>query len=472
MRRRLFILWVFCMSFWAESSSQTLTQAKNWYLQNDYQKALPVFGNELKKRPRDPSLNLWYGACLLETGKTELSKSYLETARQKSIMDADYFLARYFMKIDLPDSALVLINHYLAFPKLENAKKDAAINLKTDIETHLGNLQKVEDICFIDSIIVLKSALYTTVKISPDAGTIVPVKPAFPDAAKTLGMAYLTEKNDRGFYASAYPDKGYDIVARHRLLENWDKEEPLSNIINSEADEMNPYYLSDGTTLYFASNRPGTFGGFDLYVTRQSKNNTYLLPDHLNMPFNSPANDYFLIIDEFSNRGYLATDRNQPKGYVAIYTFLPNPTNVMLQGKSLQELQDFANIRSIKATWEGKNLDSLLQQPKKPVFDTVSHEPDIVFIMNDQLSYHQESDFVSSEARNLYRTYRTLNKQLIEESQTLNKKRECYLQAGTEQKAKLTEEILKLEKDVFSLKQQLPVLETQIRNLELSKRSK
>jgi hypothetical protein len=471
--KRKFCILALCLAVIDFSlEAQTMVQARTWYSQKEYLKALPVFRKELKTKPKDPNLNLWYGASLFETGKTYDALPYLVFAREKGIPDAEFYLAEYLLKREAPDSALVLINHYLGNPSIDIAHKDAAIELKSSIESVLANLQKVEDITIIDSVIVLKSALYSTVKLSSDAGRIAPARPTFPNVPKASGAAYLPEKDDKALYADQLPGKGLEIVVRHRLLNDWDDEEPLSDIINSVSDELNPWLLSDGTTLYFASNRPGSLGGLDLYVTRMGKNDTYLLPDHLNMPFNSNSNDYFLLIDEFTNRGYLATDRNQPKGYAAIYTFIPNTTTVLVQGKSLKELHDLAAIRSIQATWAGKDMEALLKQPEKPVLMTHSDQSGMVFVLNDEFSCYNENDFVSPEARDLFRTYQKEHERFLEATETLQQMRETYLNSDAKKQAELSGKILKLESDMLSLKQELPELETLIRNTELSVRLK
>jgi tetratricopeptide (TPR) repeat protein len=471
MSRKGFLLSLFVLVVAFGIQAQSLNQAKIWYLQKQFQKAAPVFKREIRNRPKDPGLNMWYGACLFETGKPEEALPFLQAAAVKSIPDADLYLAKYWTVNALPDSALVLVNRYLANAKLDDARKDEALELKNTIEATLGSLQKVEDICFIDSIVVLKGVLYNNLHISQDAGTFVPARAQFP-SSKSNGAAYFPQKNDRAYYGNLITDKGYDIVARHRLLDDWDVEEPLSDIINSLSDEINPYFLSDGTTLYFASRRPGGLGGFDLYVTRQNKSGSYLLPDHLNMPFNSKDNDYFLILDEFSNRGYLATDRNQPKGYVAIYTFLPNATTRFVKDKSLQEMRDLADIRSIQATWAGKNVDSLMRQQVKTVLTTRNDGQAVVFILNDEFSCNRESDFQSDQARELYRTYCDESSRLNVAGILLDKMREQYLNSESDEQARISGDIIRLEKEVLSLKKSLPELEMKIRAEELSKRMK
>ncbi|HEY5499077.1 MAG TPA: tetratricopeptide repeat protein, partial [Bacteroidales bacterium] len=78
--------------------AQTLSQAKILYAKGAYKEALPAFKEALKTRPSDPSLNLWYGACLLETGNMEASLPYLKIAGNKRLPEADRYLANYYLK--------------------------------------------------------------------------------------------------------------------------------------------------------------------------------------------------------------------------------------------------------------------------------------------------------------------------------------------------------------------------------------
>jgi len=470
MKHRILFLYLFFIIGSSSLLAQTLSQAKDLYVKGNYEKASHIFQKEIRTKPNDASLNLWYGVCLLETGKTNESLSYLQKAASKRIPEADRYLAKYYLNAFSPDTAMIHIDKYLANTRISDVNKQKAIELKTSIESFSEQLQRVEDICFIDSIILPKSELFSFVRLSKEAGNIVNAHTAFPEAPISAGSAYFPERNDRAYYANEYPGKGLDIVARHRVLEEWGEVEPLPEIINTEANECNPFFLADGVTLYFASNGHGSMGGYDLYVTRLNRStNTYLLPDHLNMPFNSTANDYFLIIDEFTKRGYLATDRNQPDGSVAIYTFIPSTIKKMVQGKSIKELKDLAEIRSIKASQLGKNLDSLLQQAPAPVLTVKEEEPDVIFTINDELRYSKESDFKSDEARQQYVQYRSLYQKYTKSKKALEEKRLNYNQATPELQKQLSTEILKLEAEVLKYQQDLPVMEKKVRNLEISK---
>ena len=472
---KLRLLYLFLLSNIIFLQAQTLDQAKTWFLKGEYKKALPAFHGEFAKKPKDASINLWYGACLLKTGETKAALPRLQYARKQKIPNADLYLASYYMTVFAPDTSLMYLDEYLKRRNISPAKRDEAVLLRDTVQAYYDMLQRVEDVCFIDSVIVPRQAIYKTISLTKEAGSIIPMKSVFPNNTEESGLAYFPERNDRVYYAENVSGKKLNIFARHRLLSGWDKPEQLPETVNGPSNDCNPFFLQDGMTLYFASDGPGSMGGFDIFITRLNPaTNTFLLPDRLNMPFNSTANEYFLIIDEFKNRGYLATDRNTKKGYVAIYTFIPSPVKVLLKDKSIPELQDFARIHSIRATWAGKNIDSLMQQPNVPVSTVTetSSEPDMIFRINDSISYTNVSDFRSEAARKTYINYRSDMKKLSDGNKQLEEKRLQYLEANSADKNKLGAEILKLEKELPYLSEKIHELEITIRNLEIKELSK
>jgi Tol biopolymer transport system component len=64
-------------------------------------------------------------------------------------------------------------------------------------------------------------------------------------------------------------------------------------MINTSYHDSHPRISADGLTLFFASNRPGGLGGFDLWVaTRASAGGDWCAPVNLGSVVNSPAQDY------------------------------------------------------------------------------------------------------------------------------------------------------------------------------------
>ncbi len=64
---------------------------------------------------------------------------------------------------------------------------------------------------------------------------------------------------------------GWDIYVSRRATTNdpWGEPQNIGPTVNTEYDEGAPFLSVDGHRLYFQSNRPGGFGGGDLYVSRR-----------------------------------------------------------------------------------------------------------------------------------------------------------------------------------------------------------
>lgn len=61
------------------------------------------------------------------------------------------------------------------------------------------------------------------------------------------------------------------VATRQTASGEWSTPENLGPIVNTEFNDMLPALSGDGTTLIFTSDRPGGFGGSDLYVTSRAK---------------------------------------------------------------------------------------------------------------------------------------------------------------------------------------------------------
>ena len=61
------------------------------------------------------------------------------------------------------------------------------------------------------------------------------------------------------------------VALRETVFHRWSTPTNLGPLVNSVEDDQNPYIAEDRETLYFASNRPGGFGQLDLYVTTRTK---------------------------------------------------------------------------------------------------------------------------------------------------------------------------------------------------------
>ena len=61
------------------------------------------------------------------------------------------------------------------------------------------------------------------------------------------------------------------VATRESTLDAWSTPVNLGNTINTSFQEQQAYLSSDNRTLLFSSNRPGGFGGLDLYMSTRTK---------------------------------------------------------------------------------------------------------------------------------------------------------------------------------------------------------
>ena len=88
--------------------------------------------------------------------------------------------------------------------------------------------------------------------------------------------------------------------------------------INSNAKEFSPFV--DGEVLYFSSDKDGGMGGFDVYATRLVDYTPE--PILLNAPINSSADDFTLIINSKTRKGYVSSNRSGGDGDDDLYSFI------------------------------------------------------------------------------------------------------------------------------------------------------
>lgn len=84
---------------------------------------------------------------------------------------------------------------------------------------------------------------------------------------------------------------GCDLYISYKTNDGWSAAKNLGNRINSDQWESQPCLSPDKRELYFASRRPGGFGGSDIYVSRLQDNGQWSDPENLGVGINSPADE-------------------------------------------------------------------------------------------------------------------------------------------------------------------------------------
>jgi hypothetical protein len=291
-------------------------------------------------------------------------------------------------------------------------------------------MRGTEDIVFIDSLQIDKANLPAAIPLDEQNGTVFPT-------------GFLGERGILKYFAEKNKDGNQDLFTSAHLPNGWEEAQPLSERINTPANESFPFVSSDGITLYFASDGEESLGGYDIFMSRfQPSANDFLQPENMGMPFNSPFNDYWLVIDEAQGIGYFASDRYQPEGKATLYTFIPNDFKKIFEGENQDTLQAKASLR--KVNLQPDKRPAAKQQ--QPVAAEISTQPAFDFWVNDTTVYHNLYDFKSDAAQNFYRQAQAEEKKLTEMRAQLETLRREYDE--TEDRAVISNQIITLEKAV------------------------
>ncbi len=237
----------------------------------------------------------------------------------------------------------------------------SAVRLEADLaRANMGTdfLAGVSRVTFIDSVKSRRSDFLSRIKLSPEAGRLVATRSAgaftVPQPARLGQGAYVNDLGDRIVFSAAdTASKPLALESAYRAGNEWAQTAVLPGLADELTDYDYPFLMQDGVTLYFSAQSDESLGGYDLYVTRyDAESKRFLKAENLGMPFNSPANDYLLAIDETAQLGWLVTDRAQTGDTVCIYTFIPSdePEKLSLDSCSQQEILHAARIASIGET--------------------------------------------------------------------------------------------------------------------------
>lgn len=137
-----------------------------------------------------------------------------------------------------------------------------------------------------------------------------------PFNSKEYNVAHpaVTKDGETLFFASDMPGGygGTDLYVSYFRNEAWTKPENLGPEVNSEANDGYPF-LSNDSTLYFASDRAEGFGGKDIFYARL-RGGAWTGVRNAGYPLNSPADDFSFAMTSGSPYGFFATNRSGGKG--------------------------------------------------------------------------------------------------------------------------------------------------------------
>jgi OOP family OmpA-OmpF porin len=129
---------------------------------------------------------------------------------------------------------------------------------------------------------------------------------------------YVNFNGTRLYYSSNRPGGfgGFDLW--ECVIDEEGQIGPPKNLgrnINTSGDEISPFYHGVSNTLYFASNGLPGMGGLDIFkASFNVDDSVYTFPKNMGGPFNSSKDDAYFIMERTQQRGFFSSDRELCEG--------------------------------------------------------------------------------------------------------------------------------------------------------------
>jgi outer membrane protein OmpA-like peptidoglycan-associated protein len=150
-----------------------------------------------------------------------------------------------------------------------------------------------------------------------------PVPFIYNNPAYSVGHAYLLEDGNTMYFVSDMQG-GFGGTDIYKTIKNgnneWMKPENLGNIINTEGDEMFPFFEEKNQILSFSSTGHFGLGNLDIFNCMYYGSNWGFV-ENPGAPINTRFDDYAMISNADASKGYLSSNRAGGSGLGDIYAF-------------------------------------------------------------------------------------------------------------------------------------------------------
>ena len=121
---------------------------------------------------------------------------------------------------------------------------------------------------------------------------------------------------------------GRDLYVSYRQPNGkWSPAQNMGPGINTAGDEQAPFIHADNQTLYFTSDGLPGYGGSDLFVVRKDSKGNWGKPENLGYPINTIENEGCLFIASNGTDAFYASDRSDTHGGLDLYKFQLPPAD-------------------------------------------------------------------------------------------------------------------------------------------------
>lgn len=153
---------------------------------------------------------------------------------------------------------------------------------------------------------------------------------------------------------------GYDIYKATRYNGGeWGAPVNLGPLINTSGNEKSPFIHPDGKSLYFSSDGWMGMGGYDVFYTHLLNDGMIKKPQNLGYPINSPEDEVGFFVSTDGTRGFFASNKLKDQGGWDLYSFelydKARPEKVLFIKGTVKDENSF---EPVKARIELRNVET------------------------------------------------------------------------------------------------------------------
>ncbi len=219
----------------------------------------------------------------------------------------------------------------------------------------------------------------------------LPVPAALPFKAERGDKDLFIFSDSLIIFASDQPGGygGYDIYYAARKDSLWSDPVNMGQDINTVANEVAPYLIKNGKTLYFSSDRPETMGGYDIFTVTHNPKEGWINLRNMGHPINSPGNDTDIELSYDGMSAVFTSDRIESVGGKDLYmAYLKEQVIGQLEYAEIPSFLD--TMTSIRTAVDTMSVTKTREEPKvtvparelisKPLF--LTRDEDVLSINN------------------------------------------------------------------------------------------
>lgn len=419
---------------------------------------------------RDAKFNFYFGAAEAMTGRNlddALRRLHLAQLRGFRKADANLYIGRAYQlqcEYDQARSALAKFRQTCKVDSLAALAEryDAECQSSVALAGRIFGLRVAGKTC------LPRRSVTKAYAAGKECGSVCANSRFFQSDIDPDGVMYMTERADAVYFSLPAEDGFERLMKMEKLIGGWGDMTALRGL-DGEWNDITPVLMTDGVTVYFASDRPGGMGGYDIYrTTYDPETRTFSSPVNMGVPFNSAFDDFLFMPDEFNGRAWFASDREVAgTDSVMVYEIDWSAIPVRSTARSTADIQDaLALAQDPQLTPTSRVQDS----ERRTMVRDRSFAPRAAFRFQvcDSLTYTQWEHFRSAQAARTYRQVAnaTAEKDSLVALMAAQRKEFMSLASSIERNAKL-QDLLKTERSIYTLEDEIAEKAEAARNEEI-----